>query len=59
MKITYGEVKIKVKAEEKDIDGPHELRLSDSFYEFRNELIEWVVEMSMRFPEFEFIVDEV
>jgi len=56
MKIHYGTVRIKVNAEEDEINGPGELALSDRFSLFQNKVEDAVINISEEYPEFEFEV---
>ena len=56
--ITYGDISIRVLADEKEIDGPNELALSTRFYALQVLLEDWLAnEMATEFPEFDFVVE--
>ena len=57
MKVYYADIKIKIKAEEDEINGSNEMGLSDKVWFFQEKLEKWLEqEMKQEFPEFEFDV---
>ena len=55
MKIIYGQIIVNVLAEEREINGPNEIALSDAFEEVKDTLEEDVLDgLQLRFPQFTF-----
>ena len=49
--IHYADLKIKILADQEEVDSPDEIRLSDAVYEIEIELESWLADT---FPQFEF-----
>jgi hypothetical protein len=58
-KVDYGYLKVTVKAEEDEINGPNELALSDVFAAFSEDLEQWLEERETDYPEFALSVRDV
>ena len=56
--VIYGDISIRVLADQEEIDGPNELALSTRFYALQVLLENWLAnEMGTEFPEFDFVVE--
>lgn len=56
--VIYGKISIRVFADEREINGPDELALSDRLHELEIKVDEWLAnEMGTEFPEFDFTVE--